>query len=173
MYYKIATYTIDIIMKHYELSNRFFSFKAMRIQFSILFLIKTIILFSLLILVISPSAIGQKVIDQYFEKAEYLEKLDSLRIINNHVIEETGTLTELSTQLALLHYPQLKGHKIKIKYKESVNYPITASWSFWNIFKFKKNHTYVLLIKPGSFVDRLSLNQGVGVVGHEMAHCHR
>lgn len=113
---------------------------------------------------------AQKLIDQKFEVSEYQEKLDSLRTYNEHMVSETGSMTEIASQLALLHYPTLKGNKIKIKYKTNVRYPITASWSFWNIFKLKKNHTYVLLIKPGTFVDNVSLNKQVGIIGHEMAH---
>lgn len=113
---------------------------------------------------------GQSVIDQNFEHAEYFDLLDSLRDINNHHITESGNSLEIGAQLALLHYPELKGNRIKIRYKEKVRYPITASWSFWNIFKLKKHHTYILLIKPDTFVDNVTLNKKVGIVGHEMAH---
>jgi len=119
--------------------------------------------FSLIVLVfVVPitNVNGQKVIDQDFQKEEYTGLLDSL----------SGSVTELATQLAVLHYPKLKGNKIKIKYKNNVTYPITASWSFWNVFKLKRWHTYVLLIKPGTFVDQVSLNKRVGIFGHEMAH---
>lgn len=107
--------------------------------------------------------------DYYLEK-EFIGLLDSLREINNHKVTETGTVTELAAQIALQHYPKLRRHKIKIKYKKSVQYPITASWSFWNIFKPRPWHTYVLLIRPNSFVDRISLNKRVALIAHEMAH---
>ncbi len=100
----------------------------------------------------------------------YKSSIDSLRKrYQNRIVPKNDTLA-LASYLALGHYPSLQNHKIKIRYKKKVKYPITASWSFWNIFKLRKNHTYILLIKPGSFVERLNLNQQVGVIGHEMAH---
>ncbi len=101
---------------------------------------------------------------------KYQEQLDSLKKVNNYKVSPQEDPIELATNLALLHYPELKGHKIKIKYKKNVQYPITASWAFGNIFKFRKRHTYVLLLSENSFVKRVSLNKQVGVIGHEMAH---
>ncbi|MEM7551902.1 MAG: hypothetical protein AAF363_19630 [Bacteroidota bacterium] len=106
----------------------------------------------------------------YYSEDEFYGLLDSLRVLNNHKIEEAGGLTELASQIALLHYPKLKRHKIKINYKKNVKYPITASWSFWNVFKPRPWHTYVLLIHPDSFVERISLNKRVALIAHEMAH---
>lgn len=120
--------------------------------------------------ILSNSLSAQAVINRDFKYDEYRGFIDSLRTTNNHKITEINNSLELGAQLALLHYPELKGNKIKIRYKNNVRYPITASWSFWNFFKLKKNHTYVLLIKPGTFVDHVSLNKQVGIVGHEMAH---
>ena len=113
---------------------------------------------------------GQRVIDTDFTEEAYGQLLDSLRVVNRHKVTELDNRVELATQLALLHYPELQKHRIKIKYKASVRHPITASWSFWNVFKLRRWHTYVVLIKPGTFVDRVSLNRAVGVIGHEMAH---
>lgn len=122
------------------------------------------------LLSLSDNCFSQKVIDKNFEYEEYHPLIDSLRAHNKHKITEIENSLELGGQLALLHYPELKGNKIKIKYKSNVKYPITASWSFWNFFKLKKNHTYILLIKRGTFVDNVNLNKQVGIVGHEMAH---
>ncbi|MEL6562277.1 MAG: hypothetical protein AAFQ94_29160 [Bacteroidota bacterium] len=121
-------------------------------------------------LIHSNGLLAQTVIDRDFRFEEYQKSVDSLRTFNDHKITEIGNSLELGAQLALLHYPKLKGNKIKIRYKSNVRYPITASWSFWNFFKLRKNHTYILLIKPGTFVDNVSLNKQVGIVGHEMAH---
>lgn len=101
---------------------------------------------------------------------DYQNKLDSLRNINDDKVQSPNDPIALAANLALQHYPELKGHKIKIKYKKNVQYPITASWAFGNIFKFRKRHTYVLLLSENSFVKRISLNKQVGVIGHEMAH---
>ncbi|MEL7004133.1 MAG: hypothetical protein AAFN93_15545 [Bacteroidota bacterium] len=107
---------------------------------------------------------------RYYQAERYQKKLDSLREVNDYKVKPEGDPIELATQLALLYYPELKGHKIKIKYKKNVQYPITASWSFGNVFKFRRGHTYVLLLSENSFVKSVSLNKQVGVIGHEMAH---
>ena len=105
-----------------------------------------------------------------YRQDDFTDKLDSIKLVNDNKVIPPGDQIELATNLALLHYPELKGHKIKIKYKKTVQYPITASWAFTNIFKFRKGHTYVLLLSENSFVKRVSLNKQVGVIGHEMAH---
>ncbi len=103
-----------------------------------------------------------------FKSGEQNSKIDLLRSKSNVV--PFGDPIELATLLAVSYYPELKGNTIQIKYKKNVRYPITASWAFGNIFKSRKNHTYVLLLSPQSFANRVSLNKQVGVVGHEMAH---
>ena len=105
-----------------------------------------------------------------YRQSDFDNKTDSLRSTANNLVLPAGDRLEVATYLAVSHYPELAGHKIKIKYKKNVQYPITASWSFWNIFKFRKHHTYVLLLSPDAFVKRLDLNGKVGVIGHEMAH---
>ena len=96
--------------------------------------------------------------------------LDSLRLLYPKQVTPEADRHELAVLLALGHYPQLSYNHIKIRYKKNVRYPITANYALTNIFKFKKGHKYVLIIRPGSFVDRISLNQQVGLIGHEMAH---
>lgn len=98
------------------------------------------------------------------------EVLDSLRLQYPKRVTPKGNPHELATMLALGYYPQLSGNSIKIKYKKNVRYPITASYAFGNIIRLRKKHKYVILIKPGSFVDRINLNQQVALIGHEMAH---
>ena len=128
-------------------------------------------LFSILIFFsFTNTAFAQQVIDRDFTEEEYAVQIDSLRQLNGRRVSELGNKVELATQLALLHYPELRSNRIKIRYKSNVQYPITASWSFWNIFKPRRWHTYIVLIKPGTFVDKVSLNKGVGIIGHEMAH---
>lgn len=108
--------------------------------------------------------------DKYFDREIYVKKLDEFRILNNHQVIPQDDPLELAVNIALHHYPELKGHKIRIKYKKNVRHPVTASWAFGNIFKSRKKHTYILLISSNAFVKRISLNNQVGVFGHEMAH---
>ncbi len=105
-----------------------------------------------------------------YRQSDFDNKIDSLRSASRNLVLPTGDQLEMATYLAVSHYPELAGHKIKIKYKKNVQYPITASWSFWNIFKLRKHHTYVLLLSQDAFVKRLDLNGKIGVIGHEMAH---
>ena len=107
---------------------------------------------------------------RYYDQAEYEGLIDSLRMLHAGKVVSRGDKHELAALLALGHYPELRGNRIKIKYKKNVRHPITASYAFTNLFKLRKWHTYVLLIKPGSFVDFISLNQKVSLIGHEMAH---
>ena len=100
----------------------------------------------------------------------FADAIDSLRKAGNHAVLPEGDPLEIAVYVALSHYPELRDHNIKIKYKKNVKHPVTASWSFGNLFRFRKHHVYVLLLSTGSFVNRLDLNRQVGVIGHEMAH---
>ena len=106
----------------------------------------------------------------YYDEEIHRDQLDSLRTINHYSVQEKGDPLELALNIALSHYPEIKGHKFKIKYKKNVRHPVTASWAIGNIFKRRKNHTYVLLLSENVFVKRLPLNRQVGVLGHELAH---
>lgn len=107
---------------------------------------------------------------KYIDAAVWDSKLDSLQHLNLFCVSSNNRKADLAANIALLYYPELRGHKIRVKYKDNVRYPITASWSFTNLFKFRRKHVYVLLIKPDSFVQGISLNKLVGLFGHEMAH---
>ena len=124
------------------------------------------------VIVLSFAFISQLVFGQhtYYDEPTYRDQLDSLRAINNYGVQEKGDPLELAVNIALSHYPELKGHKFKIKYKKNVRHPVTASWAFGNVFKSRKKHTYILLLSENVFVKRLPLNGQVGVFGHEMAH---
>jgi len=108
--------------------------------------------------------------ERYFAIEDYATKVDSLRRTTNHRVTRTGNQLEIATMIALTFYPELADHKIKIKYKSNVKHPITASFDFSNLFKGKKRRTYVLLVHPESFVDRINLNKQVSLIGHEMGH---
>ena len=112
---------------------------------------------------------GQRIYKN-FEASRFNPLQDSLRQHYGHHIKPEGTDMELAALIALNYYPELKNSRFKIKHKENVRHPITASYSFWNVFKSRKRHTYILLIKKGSFVDRIGLNGKVGIIAHEMAH---
>ena len=120
-----------------------------------------------LIFFVTTAAVGQHT---YYDEEIYRDQLDSLRKLNHFSVQERGDQLELAANIALSHYPELKDHRFKIKYKKNVKHPVTASWSFSNIFKRRKNHSYVLLLSENVFLKRLPLNGQVGVFGHEMAH---
>lgn len=124
-------------------------------------------LYIVFLLFVSTSLLCQHM---YYDEIEYRDQLDSLRKINDFSVQEKGDPLELAVNIALSHYPELQGHRFKIKYKKNVKHPVTASWAFGNIFKRRKNHTYVLLLSENVFLKRLPLNGQVGVFGHEMAH---
>jgi len=124
----------------------------------------------LLLLISCSSVQSQSIIYKNFDEKLWTAKLDSLKIKNGSKVTGTENLSELAVNIALTYYPELKNNKIKIKYKRNVRYPVTASWAIGNFFRFRKSHTYVLLLKPDSFLDYISLNKLVGVYGHEMAH---
>lgn len=134
--------------------------------------LKTSVRYSLLLIMtfIIIDVSGQMGSRVVYRKSDFEGKIDSLRKVNDNRVFPAGDPLETATYLALSHYPELTGHRIKIKYKKNVQYPITASWSFWNLFKFRKHHVYVLLLSKDSFVNRLELNRQMGVIGHEMAH---
>ena len=126
-----------------------------------------------LLFVVMFFAVGRSMVFcqvKYYEKEVYAPKLNELRNLNHHRVSPEGDPLELAVNIALQHFPELKEHKIKIKYKNKVRHPITASWAFGNIFRSRKKHTYILLISSDAFVKRISLNNQVGVFGHEMAH---
>ncbi|MEQ9425043.1 MAG: hypothetical protein RJQ09_11530 [Cyclobacteriaceae bacterium] len=113
---------------------------------------------------------GAQNIIEHFDASTPDYTLEELRKKFPNQIKKSGSELEHATLIALHYYPKLRTNKIKIKHKKNVKHPITASYSFWNAFKIRRWHKYVLLIKKGSFVDGLDLNAKVGLIGHEMAH---
>jgi len=97
-------------------------------------------------------------------------KIDSIRNAVDIEIEFEESQIELATLLALRHYPELRGVKIKVNYKNRLNAPVKASPAIGGIFKPRKKRTYKISINRNSFVDRLPLNEQVGIIGHELAH---
>lgn len=75
-----------------------------------------------------------------YRQSDFENKTDSLRKVHNNSVFPAGDPLETAIYLALSHYPELAGHRIKIKYKKNVRHPVTASWSFRNLFKFRKRH---------------------------------
>ncbi|TRX61815.1 hypothetical protein FNH22_03280 [Fulvivirga sp. M361] len=114
--------------------------------------------------------IGQPDNIKYYDKETFGPKLDTLRLLNGNAVTPQGDPLELAVNIALQHYPELKGRDIRIKYKKNVRHPITASWAAGNVFRSRKKHKYVLLIASNAFIKHISLNDQVGVFGHEMAH---
>ncbi len=100
----------------------------------------------------------------------YESRLDSLRKVNGASLCCYEPQIELAALLALGHYPELRNIKIKVVYKNRLSAPIKASPVLWGMFRSRKKRTYKIAIEKKSFVDRISLNKQVGLIGHELAH---
>ncbi len=108
---------------------------------------------------------------EYYDEATWASKLDSLRAaVGAKVTYKNGDNFELATLLALSHYPLLQDRKIQIIVKKMPGAPVEASFSMWNFVKSRKGKIYKIKIENGSFMERLSLNQQVSALAHEMAH---
>lgn len=108
---------------------------------------------------------------EYYDKAEWEPKLDSLRTaIGGKVKYKNRKNLELATLLALSHYPMLQDRKVKIIVKDQRGAPVEASFSVWNFILPRRSKVYKIVIQEGSFMERLPLNQQVSALGHEMAH---
>ena len=83
---------------------------------------------------------------------------------------KNGDKFELATLLALSHYPLLLDRKVQIIVKKLPGAPVEASFSMWNFVKPRKGKIYKIKIEEGSFMERLTLNQQVSALAHEMAH---
>jgi len=77
--------------------------------------------------------------------------------------------------IALSHYPELKGKKIKFKYKnQKTTMTCIPRWDF--LFHKKENRTYVIGIdkkqknNEGILLGDVPFDAQVGVIGHELGH---
>lgn len=136
------------------------------------FIFKTPVCCGLLVVItlLSRDVSGQINGRVIYREADFKDKIDSLRKTTKNIVLPAGDPLETATYVALSHYPELAGHTIKIKYKKNVRHPVTASWSFRNLFRARKRHVYVLLLSTDAFVNRLDFNRQLGVIGHELAH---
>ncbi|MBO3699487.1 hypothetical protein J4E76_13535 [Fabibacter sp. E12] len=108
---------------------------------------------------------------EYYEESVWAPKLDSLReAIGGKVTFKNGDKFELAALLALSHYPLLHDRKVQIIVKKLPGAPVEASFSMWNFVKPRKGKIYKIKIEEGSFMERLTLNQQVSALAHEMAH---
>lgn len=108
---------------------------------------------------------------EYYDEATWVPKLDSLREeFGAKLTLKNGDSFELATLLALSHYPMLQARKVQIIVKKLPGAPVEASFSVWNFIKPRKGKIYKIKIEEGSFMERLTLNQQVSALSHEMAH---
>lgn len=77
---------------------------------------------------------------------------------------------ELATLLAIAHYPELQERQVKIIIRDVKGAPVEASFGVFNFIKPRRKKVYKIIIQENSFMERLSLNQQVAALGHEMAH---
>ncbi len=107
----------------------------------------------------------------YYDEATWAPKLDSLReALGAKLTLKNGEKFELAALLALSHYPMLQARKVQIIVKKLPGAPVEASFSVWNFIKPRKSKIYKIKIEEGSFMERLTLNQRVSALSHEMAH---
>ena len=105
-----------------------------------------------------------------YNNSEY-NKLDSLRNTIGKGFEFIGDNgIELATYLAIKYFPELEGSRIKVIYKDHNRAPIIATIDVWNCLRKRNKRIYKIIVKNNSFVERISLNRQVGLVGHEMSH---
>lgn len=117
------------------------------------------------------SAQSKSTFPDYYDEATWAPKLDSLReALGGKLTLKNGDAFELATLLALTHYPMLQARKIEIIVKNLPGAPVEASFSVWNFIKPRKSKIYKIKIESGSFMERLTLNQQVSALSHEMAH---
>ncbi len=128
----------------------------------------------LAILVCSSTSYGQYPyysFEKRYTQSAYGDKLDSLRRIYDGEFEFVGKDgIELAALLAKGYYPDLKNVRIKVIYKDHKRAPIIATIDVWNFLRGKKKRIYKVIVRNNSFVERISLNKLVGLVGHEFAH---
>uniref|UniRef100_UPI004047FD4E hypothetical protein n=2 Tax=Roseivirga sp. TaxID=1964215 RepID=UPI004047FD4E len=106
-----------------------------------------------------------------YSQAEYSLQLDSLRNLYGQKINyQNASQMELATLLAVSHYPLLQNRKIKVIIKKVKGAPVEASFSPFNFIKPRKRKIYKIIINENSFMERLSLNNQIAALGHEMAH---
>lgn len=106
-----------------------------------------------------------------YNKLYYSQKIDSLRkLYGDKVIYKNANQMELATLLAISHYPLLRERKLKIIIKKVKGAPVEASFSPLNVVLPRKSKVYKIIIQENSFMERMSLNNQIAALGHEMAH---
>lgn len=136
------------------------------------YLVKPIGILGLLLLA-NTTAIAQTANDfpRSYSEAKYSLQLDSLRNLYGQKISyQNADQMELATLLALSHYPLLQNRKVKVIIKKVKGAPVEASFSPFNFIKPRKSKVYKIIINENSFMERLSLNNQIAALGHEMGH---
>lgn len=134
-------------------------------HFAIGAILLTALLFNLRAQPVSPHSKSNT-----YSNSEY-NKLDSLRNTIGKGFEFIGDNgIELATYLAIKYFPELENNRIKVIYKDHNRAPIIATIDVWNFLRKRNKRIYKIIVKNNSFVERISLNQQVGLVGHEMSH---
>jgi len=107
----------------------------------------------------------------YFDDGRIAELLEGLDTTAYNVPEDFHT----QAYLAMTYYPDLKGKKIKFKYKDQkTTMSCVPRWDF--IFHKKENRTYVIRIdkklkdNEGVLLGDVPFDAQVGVIGHELGH---
>jgi len=114
-------------------------------------------------------------IKKEYKKADYISKYDSLmEAFGQNKILPQGY--ELQALIALSHFPELKGVKIKFVMKPAY-IPLTSQPNLWTILRKTDNREYLVIISSQSspimdniILKSLSFNAQIGVIGHELAH---
>ncbi|MFY0594198.1 hypothetical protein [Roseivirga sp.] len=125
----------------------------------------------LILLIQSGPVFSQSEYPDVYLEEDWLPKIDSLReVYGKKVSYKNKKGMELATLLAISHYPELQDRKLKIIIKNMKGAPVEASFGVFNFIKPRRSKVYKILIQENSFMERLTLNQQVAALGHEMAH---
>ena len=128
--------------------------------------------FLLLLFCLVPlGSMAQSPYPEVYTEADWIPKIDSLRnAVGKNISFKNKKGMELATLLAIAHYPELQERKVKIIIRDVKGAPVEASFGVFNFIKPRRKKVYKIIIQENSFMERLSLNQQVAALGHEMAH---
>lgn len=139
---------------------------------NLLLAVASVILFSLPLFSIN----GQQIVPFYEADSFNQSQLDSLNFLyGQHKKLPEGY--ELQALLALSHYPDLTGIKIKFKMRNG-GAPFVSRPTVWStFFRNAKKRNYLVIIRSNShpkfdsiLITAMPINAQIGVLGHELGH---
>lgn len=116
----------------------------------------------------AQDTIVQDLKQYYLCEGGFVSKKDSLKseFGKNKTIPET---IELAALAALSYYPELRDIKIKFYFVDGLKAVMRSIPCPKSMLRKKENRTYFIKIRKGSTM-KMSFNELVGILGHELAH---